>query len=67
MKLLPYQDKDYAKYCNESVQEIRFVLSSKIREQVIFATFVKNIETTIKSNAVKKALMSLIQRQGFIS
>lgn len=67
MKLLPYQDKDYAKYRNESVQEIRFAISSQIREQVIFATFVKNIETTIKSNTIKEALMSLFQRQGFIS
>lgn len=67
MKLLPYQDNGYAKYRNESVQEFRFVLSGKIREQVIFATFAKNIKTTIKSNTVKKALMSLLQRQGFIS
>ena len=67
MKLLPYHDKDYAKYRDESVQEFRFVLSSKIREQIIFATFVKNIETTIKSNAIKEALVLLLQRQGLIS
>ena len=67
MKLLPYQDKDFVKYRGESVQEFRFFISSRIREQVIIATFVQNIETTIKSNAVIEALMSLIQRQGFIS
>lgn len=67
MKLLPYQDKDYSRYRSESVQELRFAISSQIREQIIFATFVKNIETTIKSNAIIEALKSLIQRQGLIS
>ncbi len=67
MKLLPYQDKDFAKYRGESVQEFRFILSRQIREQVIFATFVQNIETTLKSNAIIEALMSLLRRQGFIS
>lgn len=63
IKLLPYQDKDFSKYRNESVQEFRFILSSRIRKQVFFATFVQNIETTIKSNAIIEALMSLLQRQ----
>jgi hypothetical protein len=67
MKLLPYQEKDFAKYRGESAQEFRFILSRQIREQVFFATFVQNIETTIKSNSIIEALMSLFRRQGFIS
>lgn len=67
MKLFPYQDKDFAKYRGESVQEFRFILSRQIREQVFFATFVQNIETTIKSNAIIEALISLLRRQGLIS
>lgn len=67
MKLFPYQDKDFAKYRGESVQEFRFILSRQIREQVFFATFVLNIETTIKSNAIIEALISLLRRQGLIS
>ena len=34
----------------KSVQEFRFELSQGIRSQKFFATFVKNIETHIKSN-----------------
>lgn len=67
MKLLPYQDKNFAEYRGESVQEFRFFISSRIREQVIIAAFVQNIETEIKSSAVVKALMPLLRRQGFIS
>ena len=67
MKLLPYQDKDFAKYSGESVQEFRFILSRQIHEQVFFTTFVQNIETTIKSNTIIEALMSLLRRQGLIS
>lgn len=67
MKLFPYQDKAFAKYRGESVQEFRFILSRQIREQVFFATFVQNIETTIKSNAIIEALISLLRRQGLIS
>ena len=44
----------------KSVQEFRFELSQGIRSQIFFATFVKNIETHIKSNAMTKALKQLI-------
>ena len=64
MKILPYQDGAFAQYCGESVQEFRFVLSGKIREQVFYATFVKNIETSIKSASIVKAIKQLIQQKG---
>lgn len=49
MKILPYQDETFAKYRTESVQEFRFVLSRKIREQVFYAIFVENITPAIKN------------------
>lgn len=61
MKLLPYEDETFSKYRTESVQEFRFALSEQIHQQVFYATFVKNIETRIKSSAVIKALKQLIQ------
>ena len=65
MKLLPYQDKEFFQYRDMSVQEFRFILSGKIRQQVFYAHFVKNIESYIKSNAVMKALKSLVKQQGY--
>lgn len=56
MKLLPYQDEAFSKYCTKSVQEFRFTLSEQIRKQVFYSTFVDNIENSIKSNAVMNAL-----------
>ena len=63
MKLLPYQEEVFSKYQTESVQEFRFALSEQIHQQIFYATFVKNIETSIKSNVVIKALKQLIQQQ----
>ena len=48
-----------------SLQEFRFELSQGIRSQIFFATFVKNIETHIKSNAMTKALKQLIHQQVY--
>lgn len=62
MKLLPYKDKTFTKYQSESVQEFRLALSEQIRQQVFYTTFVKNIETSIKSNAVINAVKQLIQQ-----
>ena len=67
MKLLPYQDKIFSEYRTKSVQEFRFELSQGIRSQIFFVTFVKNIETHIKTNAVKKALNQLIHQQVYHS
>ena len=64
MKILPYQDEVFAKYRTESVQEFRFILSEQIRVEVFWAAFVQNIENSIKSNAVVKALKRLIQKKG---
>ena len=63
MKILPYQDEAFAKYRTESVQEFRFILSEKIKQEIFFANFMQNIETSIKSTAVLNALKRLIQRQ----
>ena len=65
MKLLPYVDDKFVGYRNKSVQDFRFALSEGIRSQVFFATFVENIETHIKSNAMTKALKQLIHQQGY--
>mgnify|MGYP002526309696 CR=1 FL=1 len=62
MKLLPYQEDIFSKYQSESVQEFRFALSEQIRQQIFYATFVKSIETNIKSNVIVKALKQLIQQ-----
>ena len=53
------------KSLTKSVQEFRFELSQGIRNQIFFATFVKNIETHIKSNAMTKALKQLIHQQVY--
>ena len=63
MKILPYQEEAFAKYRTESVQEFRFILSEKIKQEIFFANFMQNIETSIKSTAVLNALKRLIQRQ----
>ena len=55
MKLLSYQDEKFSDYRDKSVQDFRFALSECIRQQVFFATFVKNIETRIKSSSVINA------------
>ena len=64
MKILPYQDKTFLQYKNASVQQFRFILSQRIREQVFYAHFVQNIESAIKSNALINALKQLIAKQG---
>ena len=63
MKILPYQDEAFAKYRTESVQEFRFILSEKIKQEIFFANFMQTIETSIKSTAVLNALKRLIQQR----
>ena len=63
MKILPYQNEHFSQYRTKSVQEFRFELSQGIRSQIFFAAFVKDIETHIKTTAVKKALNQLIHQQ----
>lgn len=60
MKILPYKDETFSQYKGISVQEFRLELSQQINHQIIFATFMKNVETTIKSNALIKALKSAL-------
>ena len=63
MKILPYQEKAFSKYQGESVQKFRFILSMQIRQQVFYTSLLHNIETSIKSNAVIKALQRLVKQQ----
>ncbi len=65
MKILPYQDEHFAEYRKESVQDFRFEISQGIHSQIFYATFVKNIETHIKSNAMIKALKRLVWQQVY--
>ena len=64
MKLLLYRDERFSDYRDKSVQDFRFALSEGIRRQVFFATFVKNIETRIKSSSVINALKQVVFKQG---
>lgn len=64
MKILPYQEEAFSKYRAESVQDFRFALSEGIRWQVFYATFLRNIETGIKSSIFMKALKLLLKRQS---
>lgn len=63
MKLLPYQNEKISDYRDKSMQDFRFTLSEGIRQQALFATFVKNIETRIKSSSVINALKQVIVKQ----
>ena len=56
MKLLPYLEKDFSEYQTESVQEFRWYLSKKIREQLIIQSFVKTLENDIKSSTIRQLL-----------
>ena len=65
MKILPYTDETFSQYKDTSVQEFRFALSQQINQQVIFATFVKNVETAIKSSMVVKAIKTALLSFGY--
>lgn len=65
MKILPYRDETFFQYKDSSAQKFRLALSQQINQQVIFASFVKNVETTIKSNALVKAIKSALLSFGY--
>ena len=56
MKLLPYLETDFSEYQTESVQDFRWYLSKRIREQLIIQSFVKTLETQIKSSSIRQLL-----------
>ena len=56
MKLLPHLEKDFSEYQTESVQDFRWYLSKRIREQLIIQCFVKTLENDIKSNSILQLL-----------
>ena len=56
MKLLPYLEKDVSEYQTDSVQDFRWYLSKKIREQLIIQSFIKTLETQIKSSSIRQLL-----------
>lgn len=63
MKLLPYQYERVSDYRDKSVLDFRFTLSNGIRQQVFFVTFMKNIETRIKSSSVINAFKQALTKQ----
>ena len=63
MKLFPYMEETFSQYRGGSVQEFRFALSERIRQQVFYANLVQNIETRIKSNVIAKVLKQLCLKQ----
>ena len=64
MKILPYADKNFCSFQNSSVQEFRHELGSQINQQVFFATLAKNVESTIKSQAVYRWLKKALSAVG---
>ncbi len=64
MKLLPYKEETLSEYQGCSVQEFRFALSERIRQQIFYVNLAQNIETHIKSNVIADALKHLCLRQG---
>lgn len=59
MKIFPYTEETFSQYRGGSVQEFRFAISGRIRQQVFYANLVQNIETNIKSNVIAKVLKQL--------
>ena len=59
MKIFPYTEKTFSQYRGGSVQEFRFAISGRIRQQVFYVNLVENIETHIKSNVIAKVLKQL--------
>ncbi len=64
MKLLPYSDGAFEKYQDCSVQEFRFSLSKRIREQVFIARFAEMLETRLRSSLIIESLIRRIFYQG---
>ena len=56
MKILPYLETDFFEYQTESVQDFRWYLSKRIREQLIIQRFVKTLENDIKSSPIRQLL-----------
>lgn len=67
MKLLPYHDKAFAEYKDYSVQEFRFVLSEKIREQVFIASFVESLKNRLKYSPLIQLLKQRLFQVGEIA
>ena len=65
MKILPYQDEAFSKYRTESAG-IPFCSQRADLGRSILTAFLRNIENSIKSNAVVKALKQLIQKGSLI-
>jgi hypothetical protein len=62
MKILPYADETFADGRSKSVQEFRFAISERIREQVFFASFVQSLETHNKSVTIITLLKQWVSR-----
>jgi len=67
MKLLSYYDKAFAEYKDYSVQEFRFVLSEKIREQVFIANFVKSLKNGLKYSPFIQLLKQRLFQVGEVA
>ena len=64
MKIFPYTEETFFQYRGGSVQEFRFAISGRIRQQIFYVNLVKNIETYIKSNVIAEALKHLYWKQS---
>lgn len=67
MKLLPYKEEVFSGYRAASVQEFRFALSERIRQEIFYVNLMKNIETHIKSNVIVDALKHLCWKKSIYS
>ena len=64
MKILPYKYPEFSEYRTQSVQDFRFALGKRIREDVFLWTFEKKLEKAEKSVDIFKVLDSLLSRQN---
>ena len=65
MKILPYTNEEFRDYRGKSVQEFRLALSEQINSQIFYCTFVKNIESVIKSNSIIEHLKCVLRSVGY--
>lgn len=52
MKILPFADEEFYQYQDSSVQEFRYALGARIREQVFIRSFVDFIESGKKTSGI---------------
>ena len=63
MKLLPFLSEDFSALKSTSAQQTRFVLGSRVRQQVFLSTFASRIELDYIPVSLKSSLYKLLFEQ----